>query len=74
MDMQMMAMSEMTKQIQGSMMRVNSDELNESASRQSQITQNETNNTPNNAKRPNVNNFVHTVNLQNKFSDFRYNK
>ena len=60
----MMAMREMTKQMQGSIIRVKSDELKESAKRQSQIIQNDTNKTPNKINRPNVKSLVQIEKLK----------
>ena len=48
----------MTKQMQGSMIRVKREELKESAKRQSQMIQKETNKTPKSMNSPNVKSFV----------------
>jgi len=56
----------MTKQIHGSIIRVKREELNESAKRQSHITQNEMNKTTKRVKRPHVKSLVHIVYLKLK--------
>lgn len=56
--MHIIAIREMTKQMQGSMIRVKREELKESAKRQSQMIQKETNKTPKRMNSPNVKSFV----------------
>ena len=56
--MHIIAIREMTKQMQGSMIRVKREELKESAKRQSQMIQKETNKTPKSMNSPNVKSFV----------------
>lgn len=56
--MHIIAIREMTKQMQGSMIRVKREELKESARRQSQMIQKETNKTPKRMNSPNVKSFV----------------
>ena len=56
--MHIIAIREMTKQMQGSMIRVKREELKESAKRQSQMIQKETNKTPKSMNSPNVKSLV----------------
>ena len=62
--MHIIAIREMTKQMQGSMIRVKREELKESAKRQSQMIQKETNKTPKRMNSPNVKSFVQIEKLK----------
>ena len=62
--MHIIAIREMTKQMHGSMIRVKREELKESAKRQSQMIQKETNKTPKRMNSPNVKSFVQIEKLK----------
>ena len=64
MEIQIIAIREITKQIQGIIILVKSEESNESARRQSQITQNEKNKIIKRKNKPTVKSFVQVEYLE----------